>query len=346
MTDDTLCHNGRFCYYTYMFSATLYNRHQRRFATNPGAVGALLDQLGQPDDALWPCTRWPAIRLSRPVTAGQRSGHGAVRYSVDEYRPGEALWFRFDPASGLDGRHGFTVDTQPDGTVALTHTLDAKAVGSGRLMWPMVVRGMHDQLIEELLDNAETLLPGTVRPPSAQDRQHLDGPSRWGWVLRALFAGPNRLRSVPKPLALITAVVGLGSAAALHAAWALGETWPGVDRIDLARKVVGSETFPSDAVTWVIVGLLTAAAALAVAGQRRPTESRLSSLTTIGLGIAAGILGLRAVLGFITSAVRLFADQPGPFVPRDLLIYSPLCAVLAVAIAAIAVQRVSNPLKG
>jgi hypothetical protein len=328
-----------------MLSTTLHNRHQRRFATDPKAVGALLDQLGQPDDALWPRTRWPAIRLSRPVTAGQPSGHGAIRYSVDEYRPGEALWFRFDPASGLDGRHGFTVDPQPDGTVALTHTLNATTAGSGRLTWALVIRAMHDQLLEELLDNAETLLPGTVRPPSPQDLRGQNGPSRWGRVLRASFAGVNRLRSVPKPVALTTAVVGLGGAAALHATWALGGNWPGVDRTDLARKVVGTVTFPSDAATWVVVGLLIAAATLAVAGQTRPTESRLSSLITTGLGIVAAALGLRAILGFATSTVRLLADQRAPFVPRDLLIYSPLCAVLAVATAAIAIQRTPNPME-
>jgi Protein of unknown function (DUF3995) len=325
-----------------MRSIRVRNTHRRLFAAEVGAVGALLDQLGRDDDALWPHGRWPSIRLHRPITVGEPSGHGDVRYTVDEYIPGTTLQFRFDPSSGFVGRHGLTVEAQADGLVALTHTLDASLSGSSRIVWILMIRSMHDQLVEEMLGNAEALLPGTVRASSPAVQRSLDGPSRWGRTLRASFAGINRLRNVPEGIAVGVALVGFGGAAALHAAWALGATWPGVNRSDLALKVVGTTSFPSDVATWAVVGLLSTATALTANGSRTPTGGRVSSLTTAGLGVTAAVLGVRAVGGFVTSTVRLVAGQRVPFVPRDLLVYSPLCAALAVATTAVAVRRVPD----
>jgi hypothetical protein len=322
-----------------MDALVIHNRHQRRFAAPPAAVAALLDQLGRPDDALWPKNRWPAIRLGRPVTVGGTSGHGPIAYTVDAFTPGESLWFRFSPASGLDGRHGITIEPQPDGTVLLAHEIDATASGSTRWRWTFMIRAMHDQLVEELLDNADRLLPNAVVAPTESERRATNGRSRLGRVLRPCLVGADRLGSIPKPVAVATAATGLVGAAALHVAWIFDRTWPGVDRVDLARKVVGTDTFPGDAETWVVVGLLSIATGLVLIGQRASQQTKPDHVITLGVASVAGVLGLRAVGGFMSSAARMLFGSRSLFPPRDLLIYSPLCAVLAIATASVAAQR-------
>lgn len=167
----------------------------------------------------------------------------------------------------------------------------------------------------------------------------LDGDSRWNGALRSSLAAANRLRAVPPRAAFRTAVSGLAATAGMHAYWALGGTWPGVDRVDLAHKVAGSQTFPSDAATWTIAGLLASAAALTVAGRGEMTESTADKVVTAGLGSAAIVLGIRAIAGPAVSGSMLLAGKRGPYLTRDLVIYSPLCAVLGIAVGALAIRR-------
>jgi Protein of unknown function (DUF3995) len=322
-----------------MPSRPIVNVHQRRFAATAETVGALIDQLGGPDDRLWPSDRWPAMEVPRPITVGDRAGHADVRYTVDKYVPGEVLWFRFNPSSGLIGRHGVLVEPMSDGTIALTHRLEGQAVGPGRLMWPLLIRWMHDQLLEELLDNAEDLLPGAVRPIPPAELAKLNGRSRWARFVRLLFVGVGRLQSIPQPVALGIAVVGLSGAAAVHALWATGMNWPGVDRVDLARKVVGTEVFPTNRETWMVVGLLGVATGLTVVAAKGVRNPKLRRVVGVGAGGVAAVLAVRAVGGFALSTGRLLGGSTAPFVRRDLLVYSPLCAILAAATASATMRR-------
>lgn len=326
-----------------MNRATIHNQHQRCFRADAAAVGGLLDLLGLPHDPLWPRTRWPAIRLARPITVGDPARHGSVRYQVDEYRPGEALWFRIDASTGLIGRHGFEIEPQGDGTTTvLRHTIEARPSGSGRVLWPLMIRALHDQLIEELLDNADQLLPGCACPSSATLGRSISGRSRWGRLLRSGLATVRRLRAVPERGAFSIAVTGLAGTGGLHAYWALGGTWPGVDRTDLAEKVVGGERFPGDAATWTVAGLLASAAALTVVGRGEPSDSPIDKFTTAGLGSVAGVLAVRAIAGAAVSGSMLLAGRRSPYATRDVLIYSPLCAVLGTAVGALAIRRIPN----
>ena len=205
---------------------------------------------------------------------------------------------------------------------------------------------MHDALIEELLDNAEMLLASEALPIPLPDRGRIDGRSRWGSALRAAFVTVNRLRSVPRRPAQAVAVVGLAGAAGLHALWAVGVDWPGTDRVDLARKVVGVDVFPSDFATWTVAGLLTVAAGVAALTGTRFDRASLSRLVTGAGTTVAAVLALRAIGGAISSAGRLLARRPAMFAARDILVYSPLCAILAIAVASSVVHRTTDPMSG
>lgn len=131
----------------------------------------MLDSLASDGDRLWPCDRWPAMRFERPLDArvpadplrvGAGGGHGPIRYQVSRYLPGRLVEFSFCPASGLHGEHRFEVVPEGDATV-LRHVLEARPIGRGRLIWPLVMRPLHDALIEDALDRAERAVGGRPR---------------------------------------------------------------------------------------------------------------------------------------------------------------------------------------
>jgi hypothetical protein len=142
------------------------NVHERLLRGVPAEqVGALVDGLAGPDDRLWPGRHWPAMRLHGPLAIGAAGGHGPIRYTVEEYVAGRWARFRFDNRREIDGFHEFTVHEQPEGTL-LQHTLSVSLHGQARLGWPLVIRWLHDALLEELLDNAERATTGTVTRPA------------------------------------------------------------------------------------------------------------------------------------------------------------------------------------
>jgi hypothetical protein len=168
----------------------IVNVHERKLPAAPGQVGALLDRLYGADDCLWPAERWP-ISHRGALCVGAACQHANVRYTVAEYEPGQQVWFTFTEID-LHGGHGFDV-VEGDGSACLRHTLRACPRGSMRILWPLVVRPIHDALVEDLLDNAERELTGAVASPNRY--------SRWVKGLRAVTArsrpGVGRTRALP-----------------------------------------------------------------------------------------------------------------------------------------------------
>lgn len=153
------------------------NTHERHVRARPEQLGALLDGLAGPEDRLWPAGAWPPLRLDRPLAVGAAGGHGPIRYAVEAYTPGTLVRFRFTPSMGVDGTHTFHVLPEGGGSV-LRHELAATPSGRMRLAWPVVVRWLHDALIEDLLDRAEAELHGAVARPARW--------SPWVRLLRAV----------------------------------------------------------------------------------------------------------------------------------------------------------------
>jgi len=129
-------------------------------------------------------------------------------------------------------------------------------------------------------------------------------------------------------LALV-AVTGLALAGAVHIYWAAGGTWPGSDRSDLARKVVGStDEFPSTATTMAVAVLLVIGAIVVGGATGLWVLPASDDLVTVAAWVVGGVLIARAVVGFVLSGRRQASGRGTPFSIRDLAVYSPLTLVL------------------
>ena len=159
----------------------IHNVHERRLPAPVDRVGRLLDGLGATPDPLWPTEHWPAMRFDRPLAPGADGGHGPIRYRVEEHEPGRRVRFRFTGPPGLTGTHEFAVLEAPGGCV-LCHTIDGRTSGHMLAAWPLVLRPLHDALLEDALDKAEAAVTGRPAAPAA-----------WSWWVHRLRARAARV---------------------------------------------------------------------------------------------------------------------------------------------------------
>lgn len=136
----------------------VHNVHERILDAAATAVGPLLDGIGGPDDALWPSPQWAPLWLDGPPAVGVAGGHGSLRYRVSTYEPGRRIVFTLEPGQGLTGWHGFEVEPLGPERTLLRHVVSAQAHGRMRVLWPCVVRPVHDAIVEQILDRAEAAL--------------------------------------------------------------------------------------------------------------------------------------------------------------------------------------------
>ncbi len=119
--------------------------------------------------------------------------------------------------------------------------------------------------------------------------------------------------------------------AALHGYWALGGFWPGHDSESLARTVVGSPPGSAAPGPWacgLVTALLIAAAAVVLgAAGLLPLPASAEHVRWVALAGAAVLL-LRGLLGFVDTRLRP-ASVGSPFARLNVLVYSPLCLLLA-----------------
>ena len=181
------------------------NVHQRLLPASMDEGGALLDAVAEPGNALWPAPPWPALVLDRALGVGADGGHGPIRYACVSYQPGRRAEFEFRAPTPVRGRHAMELIEHPDG-VLLQHTLIAEPIGIvGVLAWSVVFRALHDALLEDLLDRAETALG---RPPRK--------PAQWSPYVRLLRGGYDLLATAtrtsrPSPTVAVKAASGAAS---------------------------------------------------------------------------------------------------------------------------------------
>jgi len=156
------------------------NIHERELQAPCERIGALVDSLSSPQDALWPLRSWPRMKLDRPLSIGATGGHGPIRYIVESYTPGIAVSFRFTSPKGFNGHHGYAVVRSSDQSCVLRHTLEMTTHGPALIAWPLVFRPLHDALLDDSLAVAQASLGLTPRVRTW---------SPWVRLLRRLVSG-------------------------------------------------------------------------------------------------------------------------------------------------------------
>jgi hypothetical protein len=93
-------------------------------------------------------------------------GTGRSATGFEAYEPGRRVDFRFTRMPGLEGVHYLEAEPAGPGAVMLRHVAEGRISGRMLLVWPLVIRFLHDALIEDLLDRAELEVTGTVASPA------------------------------------------------------------------------------------------------------------------------------------------------------------------------------------
>lgn len=169
----------------------ILNIHEREIPVTTCELGRLIDSLASDHDALWPKEAWPRIRFDRTLSVGAIGGHGPIDYVVEEFCPQQSVKFRFLSPRGFHGHHWLEVIDHEKGCAILRHTISMRTGGLALLMWLIIIRPLHDALLEDALAQAQASMGLTplVRPWST-----------WVHFLRwSLSRGRARRQHTPKP---------------------------------------------------------------------------------------------------------------------------------------------------
>ena len=134
------------------------NVHSRVIECQKSQIDQLLETLTSQEDKVWPSEQWPKMFFKDGFKLGSKGGHGPIRYTITQIKKGELLEFKFTSPQGFDGHHRFEMSIQNENQQKLKHTIDMNTRGLASLKWLIVIRPLHDALIEDLLDKIETQL--------------------------------------------------------------------------------------------------------------------------------------------------------------------------------------------
>ncbi len=132
------------------------NIHERTISKSAKEIGVLIDSLASERDKLWPNKTWPAMKLDRPLGIGAIGGHGPIGYKVEKYELGAFIQFRFLKPEGFDGYHRFEIEEVNANQTLLRHIIEMQVTGKATLPWLSMIRPLHDALMEDALDRAES----------------------------------------------------------------------------------------------------------------------------------------------------------------------------------------------
>jgi len=142
---------------------------------------------------------------------------------------------------------------------------------------------------------------------------------------------------------LIAAVLAfvLGLVALLHAYWGFGGLWPGKSEADLIARAIGDggPHMPGRRLTFAVAAAIGVAALwplLLVAGPAAPLAP---GLVVAGACVLAAVFLARGGAGYLPAWRRMHPIEP--FARLDGLVYSPLCLVIGMGFAYLALEQLA-----
>ncbi|WP_203258270.1 hypothetical protein [Hyunsoonleella ulvae] len=131
------------------------NTHKRIIDQPKARITALILTLSQKDDKVWPKNYWPAMRFKDGLKVGSSGGHGIIRYKVTEFSPDSHITFTFLEPKGFNGFHKFEIKSVNENSTCVSHKIVMSTEGFATLKWSIVIRWLHDALIENAFDRIE-----------------------------------------------------------------------------------------------------------------------------------------------------------------------------------------------
>jgi hypothetical protein len=133
----------------------ILNVHSRTINRPKEEIAQVLATLASKDDKVWPVKSWPRIYFGGDNRIGSEGGHGPVRYVIERFDPKGVFQFRFLRPKGFNGIHKFEIKPITDQQTEVVHTISMTTKGMATLQWYVVIRPLHDALLEDLLDRVE-----------------------------------------------------------------------------------------------------------------------------------------------------------------------------------------------
>lgn len=133
----------------------MINVHNRVVNKQIAEVGALLDSLSSNNDNLWPYEKWSPMKFDRDLSEGAIGGHGPIKYVVTSYLPGKKINFEFIEPPGFHGNHWFELKEKEESKTEIIHTINMNVSGVAVISWLIIIRYLHDALIEDSFDKAQ-----------------------------------------------------------------------------------------------------------------------------------------------------------------------------------------------
>ncbi|KGL63697.1 hypothetical protein PHEL85_0736 [Polaribacter sp. Hel1_85] len=111
--------------------------------------------LSTENEQIWPKEKWPEMKFKNGIKIGEKGGHGAIRYSVEKYNPNKIIQFKFLKPIGFNGVHKFEINELSITKTEIKHTIDMNTKGKATLIWLLLIRPLHNALIEDAFDKVE-----------------------------------------------------------------------------------------------------------------------------------------------------------------------------------------------
>ena len=135
----------------------LHESRERIFSGTKRRIFQLLTDMGTSADTIWPTASQPFMRTPGPLTVGKtEEWHLGLHAVLDEVVPEERILWRIDN-EGVDGTHGFFVDTVEKKTRVAHRFEGTLSDTEGRLLWRRI-QDVHERTIEALFDKIARVL--------------------------------------------------------------------------------------------------------------------------------------------------------------------------------------------
>jgi hypothetical protein len=133
------------------------NIHTRMYPVEKELIWSYIEKISSKEDQIWPFENWPRMILRPKLSVGASGGHGPIRYFVEAIDIGKRIVFRFTSPKGFVGTHSLEMEQVAD-QVKLSHKIEMEISANALLSWPLIIRPLHDALIEDAFTKLEVSL--------------------------------------------------------------------------------------------------------------------------------------------------------------------------------------------